>query len=73
MRDGDWKLYAKAKENLRPNGIQELTKEDKRFFLVNLKEDPGEKRNWAVDYPERVRTLTDLAMKNQADLEESQK
>lgn len=73
MRDGDWKLYARAKENVRPDGIQELTKEDKRFFLVNLKDDPGEKRNWAVDYPERVRTLTDLAMKNQADLEESQK
>ncbi|MBT3665864.1 MAG: sulfatase-like hydrolase/transferase [Opitutae bacterium] len=71
MREDDWKLYAKAKENVRPQGVEELSKDDKKFFLVNLKEDPGEKRNWAGEFPDRVKVLINLAKQNQADLENS--
>jgi hypothetical protein len=69
MREGHWKLYAKAKENVRPKGIKELSKDDKKFFLVNLEEDPGEKRNWAGEFPDRLKVLINLAKQNQTDLE----
>ena len=68
MREGDWKLYAKARENIRPHGVEEMTKEDKKLFLVNLREDPGEKKNWAADYPIKVEKLSKLAAAYQADL-----
>ena len=43
--------------------------DDKKFFLVNLKEDPGEKRNWAGEFPDRLKVLINLAKQNQTDLE----
>ena len=51
MREGDWKLYAKARENVRPAGIPEMNNADKKHFLVHLAKDPGEERNWAEDHP----------------------
>ena len=42
MREGDWKLYAKARENVRPAGIPEMNNADKKHFLVHLAKDPGE-------------------------------
>ena len=69
MREGDWKLYAKARENIRPRGVPEMTKEDKKLFLVNLRDDPGEKRNWAGDFADKVKRLSEFARSYQADLE----
>jgi len=68
MREGDWKLYANARENIRPDDIPEMNRQDKKLFLVNLKEDSGEKRNWAAEYPDRVQTLIKLAKANQDEL-----
>ena len=73
LREGDWKLYAKARENVRPKGIPEMTKEDKKQFLVNLSKDPGEKRNWAKDHPAELKRLQELAKKYQDDLASSAK
>ena len=44
VRESDWKLYSRAHENIRPSGIKEMSKEDKKFFLVNLIKDPGERK-----------------------------
>ncbi len=68
MRKGEWKLYAKARENVRPKGIAEMTKEDKKFFLVNLKEDPGEKQNRAKEFPGLIESLVQMAREKQAGL-----
>ena len=68
MRKGEWKLYAKARENVRPKGIAEMTKEDKKFFLVNLKEDPGEKQNRAKEFPGLIESLVQIASEKQAGL-----
>ena len=73
VREGEWKLYAKARENVRPKGIPEMTKEDKKHFLVNLSKDPGEKRNWAKDHPAELKRLQELAKKYQDDLASSAK
>ena len=73
MREGDWKLYAKARENVRPIGIPEMNKDDKKQFLVNLSKDPGEKRNWAGDYPAELKRLQELAKEYQEDLEKKAK
>ena len=68
MRKGEWKLYAKARENVRPKGITEMTQEDKKFFLVNLKEDPGEKQNRAKEFPGLIESLVQMAREKQAGL-----
>ena len=73
MREGDWKLYSKARENVRPQGIPEMDKEDKKQFLVNLSKDPGEKRNWAKDHPTELKRLQELAKEYQAGLEKKSK
>ena len=73
MREGDWKLYAKARENIRPKGIPEMNKDDKKQFLVNLSKDPGEKRNWAKDHPAELKRLQELAKEYQAGLEKKAK
>lgn len=73
MREGDWKLYAKARENIRPRGVPEMTKEDKELFLVNLRDDPGEKRNWAGDFADKVKRLSEFARSYQADLEKTKR
>ena len=71
VRESDWKLYSRAHENIRPSGIKEMSKEDKKFFLVNLIKDPGERKNWAKDNPNKVEALALLAKKYQSDLENS--
>ena len=48
-----------------------MSKEDKKFFLVNLIKDPGERKNWAKDNPNKVEALALLAKKYQSDLENS--
>ena len=73
MRKDKWKLYARAREIVRPQGIREMTAEDRKLFLVNLKEDPGETKNWAKDHPNQVEELLGLAKDYQDDLESSKK
>ena len=73
MREGDWKLYAKARENVRPAGIPEMNNADKKYFLVHLAKDPGEERNWAEDHPAELKRLQELAKQYQADLEKKSK
>ena len=73
MRKDEWKLYARAREIVRPQGIREMTAEDRKLFLVNLKEDPGETKNWAKDHPNQVEELLGLAKDYQDDLESSKK
>ena len=73
MREGDWKLYAKARENVRPAGIPEMNNADKKHFLVHLAKDPGEERNWAEDHPAELKRLQELAKQYQADLEKKSK
>ncbi|MGC7518149.1 hypothetical protein ACPWON_26155, partial [Pandoraea pneumonica] len=54
VRQGDWKLLRyptfAAKEEL----------DEQDFFLVNLKEDLGETKNLAHQYPQRVAELSAL-------------
>ena len=73
MRKDKWKLYARARENVRPQGIKEMSAEDRKLFLANIKEDPGETKNWAKDYPDEVKVLLELAKDYQDDLESSKK
>ena len=68
MREGDWELYANARESVRPDGISKLNKGDQKQFLVNLSKDPGEKRNWATSHPDELKHLNELAKKYQANL-----
>lgn len=51
-RKGDWKLLGNPYDTSQRD--YEFT--EKRF-LVNLKQDPGEKNNLAADYPDKVREL----------------
>ncbi len=58
VRKGPWKLYANAFYQL---GMEEeLTEEDKKLFLANLDEDPGEKINLVNEYPEIVEDMRKL-------------
>ena len=50
MREGDWKLYAKARESVRRKGIPEMDNADKKQFLVNLAKDRA-RSSWAEDHP----------------------
>ena len=38
-----------------------MSKEDKKFFVINLIKDPGERKNWAKDNPNKVEALALLA------------
>ncbi|MEM9280695.1 MAG: sulfatase-like hydrolase/transferase [Verrucomicrobiota bacterium] len=57
VRKGPWKLLGNTTEIVRPEGVAELTNEDKKLFLANLEEDLGETRNQSKDYPEIVAEL----------------
>ncbi len=61
IREGDWKLYGNARENVRPDGATELTKEDKQLFLANLAEDLGETTNVADQNADLVNVLSAMA------------
>jgi len=56
VRQGDWKLYANAKD---PVTKKRFKKED-AVFLVNLKEDISEQNNLAGKHPEKVAELKAL-------------
>ncbi len=57
VRQGDWKLLGNASENVRPEGAHELSPKGKEFFLVNLKEDIGERTNLRDREPEKLKAL----------------
>jgi len=71
VREGDWKLLGHASEQVRPEGTSELTNEDKKLFLVNLKEDIGEKINVAKKYPDEVKRLLELRDEYEASFDQS--
>ncbi len=54
VRQGDWKLIAQAND---PSQRTPLTSGDRRRFLVNLAEDPGELHNVASQHPSITRRL----------------
>lgn len=54
-RKGDWKLLG----NPAVKYLGEIFPEKDSLFLVNLKNDPGEKNNVAEKYPEKVKELKD--------------
>jgi arylsulfatase A-like enzyme len=56
VREGDWKLIGNPYD---PTQKEPFGKED-AFFLVNLREDIGERRNVAADHPDRVAHLRQL-------------
>lgn len=68
VREGSWKLLGNAAENVRPEGVAELTKEDKQLFLANLEKDPGETTNVKEQNPEVVARLLKIREKMEASL-----
>jgi arylsulfatase A-like enzyme len=54
VRHGPWKLIANVKD---PRSGDTLTEEDKKFFLVNLDEDPAESKNLTNEHPDKVAEL----------------
>ena len=72
VREGDWKFYSNPRENVRPDGLSELSaKEKQNGFLANLKEDPGETKNLAESHPEIVARLTEWAETQQGSINTS--
>ncbi|MDF1849802.1 MAG: sulfatase-like hydrolase/transferase [Verrucomicrobiales bacterium] len=69
VRDGDWKLLGNVAENVRPEGVKELSKEDRKLFLVNLKDDVGETTNVASEHPDQVKAMLEFRKKMEADME----
>lgn len=57
VRKGPWKLIHQANS---ANTEPALTKEDRPFFLANLEDDPGERKNLAKDNPKIVEELKAL-------------
>ncbi len=57
VRQGDWKLLGNCRDTSEKG---ELTKEDKKLFLANLKEDPSESKNLAKAHPEIIKQLLEL-------------
>jgi len=68
LRQGDWKLYVNARENVKPPAALPLTARDRQGFLANLREDPSESRNLADRHPEVLKRLRGLASKYLAEL-----
>ncbi len=73
VREGDWKLYANARESVRPDGTLELTAKDKQFFLANLKDDIGETKNLISKNPEMVERLKKAAQEYQTSIQSAPK
>jgi arylsulfatase A-like enzyme len=57
VRKGPWKLLGNTAENVRPEGVAELSVDDRELFLANLKEDIGETTNRKKDHPKIVEEL----------------
>jgi arylsulfatase A-like enzyme len=55
VREGDWKLIGKSRDTTSGDGAKPI-----ELFLVNLKEDPGEKTNRAEQHPEILGRLRKL-------------
>ena len=68
VRQGDWKLLGNASENVRPEGTNELSAKGKEFFLVNLKEDIGERINLRDKEPEKLKALLNIRETYEASL-----
>lgn len=60
VRDGTWKLLGNTAENVGPEGVAELSKDDRQLFLVDLAEDIGESKNVAAEHPEVVEKMLKL-------------
>jgi len=58
VRAGEWKLIVNGVD--RSKTREPLDPVNDKFFLVNFTRDYTETRNFAGDYPEKVRDLTDL-------------
>jgi arylsulfatase A-like enzyme len=56
VREGAWKLIRNVQD---PTGLP-LSDSDKRLFLANLAEDPGERRNYVSEQPEVMERLLKL-------------
>ena len=61
VRKGNWKLLGNCRDTSN-KGI--LTKQDRKLFLANLKEDPSESKNLAQDHPEIVKQLLEIREQN---------
>ena len=68
VRQGDWKLYGNARENVKPELAETLRAADKKTFLANLAKDVSETRNLAGDNPAVVEKLTEISDRYQAEL-----
>jgi len=68
VREGDWKLYANVRENVRPEGTPELTAQDKKLFLSNLKDDIGETKNLVGKHSDVVERLKKYAQEYQSSI-----
>lgn len=68
VRQGDWKLYGNARENVKPAAAAELAGPDKAEFLANLARDVAETRNVAAENPEVLKRLLAIAARYQAEL-----
>lgn len=68
VREGPWKLHGNAMENVRPEGVAELTGADRKLFLANLEEDLGESRNVAAEHPDVVERLLEIRERYEADI-----
>ena len=51
-RKGKWKMLGNPVDTSQPDAVL-----DKKLFLVNLEDDPGESTNLAGKYPEKVKEL----------------
>jgi arylsulfatase A-like enzyme len=60
VRDGNWKLHGNAAEKAPPDGIAELTADDRRLFLVDLAVDLGEAVNVVKQKPDVVERMLQL-------------
>ncbi len=70
VRSGDWKLYANARENVKPDQAIALTGKDRPGFLANLSQDVAESRNVASEQPAVLKRLQSIAERYQADIGE---
>ncbi|HBN74442.1 MAG TPA: sulfatase [Planctomycetaceae bacterium] len=57
VRQGDWKLLGNCRDT---SNQGELSAQDKKSFLINLKSDPGESKNVADTHAELVQQLMQL-------------
>ena len=71
VRKGNWKLLGNTRENVVPEGVSELTEEDKKLFLANLEDDIGETTNVAAENPGVVEELLEIRKRYEASLANS--